>query len=107
MCTTRYVQLGYRDVGASPQSRIGLLKSKFPSDRVFQVSIKLKKCLNVSITESSSYQLLIDMYFLAKGALIIGFADKRPLIQRALCWPIPLSRGRCSAIGDSTAAPPG
>ena len=28
--------------------------------------------------------VLLDMYFLDKGALIIGFADKRPLIQRAL-----------------------
>ena len=26
----------------------------------------------------------LDMYFLDKGALIIGFADKGPLIQRAL-----------------------
>ena len=26
----------------------------------------------------------LDMYFLDKGALIIGFADMRPLIQRAL-----------------------
>ena len=25
----------------------------------------------------------VDIYFLDKGALIIGFADKRPLIQRA------------------------
>ena len=28
--------------------------------------------------------LLLNMYFLDKGALIVGFADKRPLIQRAL-----------------------
>ena len=47
------------------------------------------------------------MYFLYKGPLIIGFADKRPLTQRALFWPKPLSRGACSAIGDSTVAPPG
>ena len=45
----------------------------------------------------------IEVYFLNKGALIIGIADKRPLIQRALFWPVLLS----SAIGDSTAAPPG
>ena len=37
--------------------------------------------------------LLIDMYFLDKGALIIGFADKRPLIQRALY-------GRCPYPSD-------
>ena len=30
------------------------------------------------------FKISIDMYFLDKGALIIGFADKRPLIQRAL-----------------------
>ena len=28
--------------------------------------------------------VIVDMYFLDKGALIIGFADKRSLIQRAL-----------------------
>ena len=34
-----------------------------------------------------------DIYFLDKGALIIGFADKRPLIQRALY-------GRCPYPSD-------
>ena len=32
----------------------------------------------------SALDFSLDMYFLDKGALIIGFADKRPLIQRAL-----------------------
>ena len=35
----------------------------------------------------------LDIYFLDKGALIIGFADKRPLIQRALY-------GRCPYPSD-------
>ena len=48
---------------------------------------KIAKLLQLS---SANYKftpaipLSVDMYFLDKGALIIGFADKRPLIQRAL-----------------------
>ena len=41
------------------------------------------KVINESLL-SIFIMLLIDMYFLDKGALIIGVADKRPLIQRAL-----------------------
>ena len=43
--------------------------------------------------QQSQVGMLVDIYFLDKGALIIGFADKRPLIQRALFWPHPFSRG--------------
>ena len=42
--------------------------------------------------------LILDIYFLFKGALVIGevgFADKGPLIQRALFQPIP--RGNITA----------
>ena len=40
----------------------------------------------------------LEFYFLNKGALIIGIADKRPLIQRVMFWPYLLSRERCSAV---------
>ena len=36
------------------------------------------------VVDQLECRLAIDMYFLYKGALIVGFADKRPLIQRAL-----------------------
>ena len=50
---------------------------------------KLTTCCRIQIP---------DFYFLNKGALIIGIADKRPLIQRVMFWPYLLSRERCSAV---------
>ena len=43
---------------------------------------KLTTCCRIQIP---------DFYFLNKGALIIGIADKRPLIQRVMFWPYLLS----------------
>jgi len=57
----------------------GVLAAQVPAGGIAPVPASYELQLGIKMQAFPFY-----MYFLDKGALIIGFADKRPLIQRAL-----------------------